>query len=177
MKHNFSTIKLMTAAAFGALAILSAPAADATDNTQSRVPLFTGVGPAVAGSVNQESMPAKAIHFLEHHFANVTVSQCVKDFDDNAYEVDLADGTDIEFDSKGEWREVEAPDGEALSAEVVTKLLPRRAYSTLKDRGYNESVESVKRGRGGYVVEFTNNLAVNTDYTFDNAGHLLGLIP
>lgn len=177
MKHNFSTIKLMTAAAFGALAILSAPAADATDNTQSRVPLFTGVGPAVAGSVNQESMPAKAIHFLEHHFANVTVSQCVKDFDDNAYEVDLADGTDIEFDSKGEWREVDAPDGEALSAEVVTKLLPHRAYSTLKDRGYNESVESVKRGRGGYVVEFTNNLAVNTDYTFDNAGHLLGLIP
>lgn len=134
---------------------------------------YGGVGPVIAGSVDMTQVPKGAHDFLKKHFKEYPVTMCEKEFDDNTYEVELSNGIDIEFDSRGEWMEVEAGRSRVLPQNIVKKLVPDRAYKELLGRNVATQVESVKRYRDGYKVELKN--AKYDDYRFAHDGKLLSI--
>ena len=75
------------------------------------------------------------------------------------------DGTEIDFDSKGNWEEVSAKNGQAVPASVV----PSFAASYLKEHNFTEPVTKVERDRKGYEVE----LSTGVSFKFDKKGKFL----
>ena len=81
------------------------------------------------------------------------------------YEVLLMDGTEFDFDSKGNWEEISAKKGQAVPASVV----PSFAVSYLKEHNFTEPVTKVDRDRKGYEVE----LSTGVSFKFDKKGRFL----
>lgn len=109
--------------------------------------------PAVAGNVNISSLPVSAKKFIVKHFNGIAITECEKGFLSGKFDVELADDTDMEFDSKGNIIEIDAGNRAVLSASLLKDILPAKAYTELEKRGELNIVESVKRISRGYKVE------------------------
>lgn len=142
----------------------------------AQAPINTGGNPGIvmAGSQNYSQLPEKARHFIEKHFKDVGVRSCEKYFAKGKYEVELANGIDIDFDSKGNVIEVDAPGNTMLSTEVVKELLPSKAYDRLVKDGFGSMVESVEFNRGK-VYEVELNVPSPDTYVFDINGVFLAI--
>ena len=86
----------------GILAIaLAIPAANAQ---QQQMPREYGGNPGIVVSSESSSisdLPQPALKFLSHYYKGVNVSKVKRDYIPNTFDVDLADGTEIEFDAQG----------------------------------------------------------------------------
>ncbi|MCM1484266.1 MAG: PepSY-like domain-containing protein [Muribaculaceae bacterium] len=131
-----------------------------------------GVGPVVAGSVEYTQIPLEARKFIDRHFRGLTVMKAEREYDDGTYEIELSDGTDLDFDAKGAWTEVDAPDGYVLASELLGKLLPDKARRELRKHGVEGKVESVKRSPTGYTVDLRGEKV--DEYLFASDGRLVG---
>ena len=119
-------------------------------------------GPVIAGSCDVSSLPAKAQTFLDTYFKGVGIVKCEREYADGLYDVDLANGVEIEFDNDGVWVEVEAPARGVLDDAIVKATLPDKAYRHLHTQGQQGRVEKVKVKTGGrYKVE-TNARGIDT---------------
>lgn len=114
--------------------------------------MFTGVGPVVSGSVDYAALPTKARKFLEKHCDGHAVVKCEKEFTSGEFEIQLADGIEFEFDSKGNVIETEAPEGYSLSSPLLKAVVPGKLYRLLIHNGFEQSVEAVHRDRSGYRI-------------------------
>ena len=122
---------------------------------------FSFAGDVITKDMNQLPLPAR--NFINRHFTKPQVAHIKIDKDmmeSTKYEVLLMDGTEIDFDSKGNWEEVSAKKGQAVPASVV----PSFAASYLK-----EPVTKVERDRKGYEVE----LSTGVSFKFDKKGKFL----
>ncbi len=135
--------------------------------------LYPGVGPVMAESVTSKQLPKDARDFITRHFPKAIIVNSVHDIHDGEYDVDLDDGTDIEFNSKGEWVEVEAGNMRRLPAALVARLIPEKAYKELEKRQMAGEVEKVKRDKNGYKVELRE--VKYDDYRFSRDGKLLSV--
>ena len=82
------------------------------------------------------------------------------------YEVVLMDGTEIDFDSKGNWEEVSAKKGQV----VPVSIIPGFAVNYLKSHNFvNEGVTKVERDRKGYEIELSTGLS----FKFDKKGKFI----
>ena len=68
--------------------------------------------------INKSQLPAQAQQFLNEHFADIEITYAKEEWEilKHSYEVRLANGTKIEFTSKGVWDEVECRFGEVPAA-------------------------------------------------------------
>lgn len=131
-------------------------------------------GIAVAGSVDTAQLPKPAKDFIKKHFPGVEIKETDRNFLSGEYDVDLMDGTDLEFNSKGEIIEVEAGKRHVLSQRLLKELLPDKAYAELQRRGNLNNVETLKKdSRKGYKVELRN--VDLDDYRFDINGVLISI--
>lgn len=114
-----------------------------------------GVGPAIAGSATQSQLPQSAAKFLEKHYKGVAIRDIEREFAEGTFEVELADGTDIEFGPDGKVISIEAPDnGKALHKAVVKEILPKNAYKQLEKAGEADYVDEIDLERGStYVIQ------------------------
>lgn len=154
MKHSLLKSSGRTAIAAAAFAIISLFGSAASAQTPGVTPPFPiyyqGVGPAVAGTVSLDRLPRESRDFLSHHFHDSVVERVMQEYSGaRGYEVSLADGTDIEFDARGDWTEVDGGDGLVLPEHLLRDLLPERARHTLEKRGVVTAVETVKRSPKG----------------------------
>ncbi len=78
----------------------------------------------------------------------------------DGYDVHFADGTEVKFDSNGEWEEIEG--------NVPEALLPKTMIDYVKGKFTNSRIKSVEKNRRGYDVELTNDidLKFNRDGSF-----------
>lgn len=81
------------------------------------------------------------------------------------YEVILTDGTEIEFDSKGNWDKVET----AVNKSVPSSLVPAGIANYVKNNYKGVNIVSLDKERYGYSVELSNGL----DMEFDKNGNFL----
>lgn len=155
-------------------AALSAPAAMAQAPAQFQ---YQGVGPVVAASSTVGELPRKAKDFIRQHYHDTSIVECSKDFHPVTYEVDLADGTEIEFNRQGEWIEVDAPDNAVLSSEVLHSILPDRARRELSDKGYISLVNTVKRVGKTYTVDLSDSRGdiAADELLFSHDGRLISM--
>lgn len=131
------------------------------------------MGQVVAGSVDTTALPETAKKFIGKHFGGIAIVECEKGFLSGKFDVELADDTDLEFDSKGQLLEIDAGNGAMLSAAVLKDILPAKAYVELEKRGELNLVESVKRVSRGFKVELEK--AGPDEITFSTDGTLVSI--
>lgn len=116
--------------------------------------------------ITQEQLPEGAKTFLKSHFANLAVSFVKQDTEllSKSYEVLLENGTRLEFDSKGQWQEV---DGRGRA--IPTAFIPTAILAEVAQRYPQQAIVKIeKTDRGRYEVELISGveLLFGKDFKF-----------
>ncbi len=114
--------------------------------------------------VRFEDLPAAAQKLIGDHFpgVKVTLATIDREFLNTTWDVILADGTRIEFDSRGEWTEIECRTGG-----IPTGILPPAIAAFLSERHPGARVREIDRDRDGYELNLDNH----RELTFDPRGN------
>lgn len=114
-------------------------------------------------------LPTEARELIETHFPNAAISYLKVDkniFRIEGYDVRLSDGTELDFNSKGQWSEIEAGRNN-----VPASLVPDVINRYMKKNYNGQHVKKIKHNRRGYELKLSNGLEVE----FDNMGNFLRL--
>ena len=110
-----------------------------------------------------EQLPATAQEFLKAHFADVKVS--FLKIDDELiykeYEVLLADGTTVEFNGEGEWKDVDCKRNA-----VPVAIVPTQIHEYVNAHYPSATITKIDRDRRGYEVSLSNRLELTFDTQF-----------
>lgn len=126
-----------------------------------------GISVAMADNdkvINKNQLPAAAQQFLNEHFAGIEITYAKQEREilSLTYEVRLADGTKIEFTSKGLWEQVECRFGEVPAA-----VIPQ-AIKEYVDKNYpGVKVLMIEKDRFNYEVKLSNRLELKFDKEFN----------
>lgn len=106
-------------------------------------------------TIDPESLPKPAIELIQKHWPSCVIDQAY--IDGKEYEVLLSDGTIIEFDSKGIWKEMKCTDG------LTVTLVPGYITRYIVGRYPKQLIIDCEKMRGGYEVKLTNGLEIQFD--------------
>ena len=113
--------------------------------------------------INKSELPVQAQQFIDNYFAGVelTYAKLERDFLERSYEVVLADGTKLEFTSRGDWKEVDCRYGE-----VPAGIVPQAIREYVNKKYANEKILKIEHDRGYYELKLSNRyeLTFNKDY-------------
>lgn len=100
-------------------------------------------------------LPEKAQAFLREHFSGQSHDYLLKDAETFKvdYEVRLTNGTEIEFNKKGEWKEV---NGNKIA--IPVSVLPMSIASYLKTNHPDTFATKIEKETKGYEVKLDNGL-------------------
>lgn len=121
-------------------------------------------------NINLKELPKPAQTFIMSNFKGLAVSYIIKDKDilNTNYEAMLSGGTKIEFDKKGNWKEIDGND-----KVIPNSVLPKGIADYISKNYKNQKVEKIDKEteyfKGGYKVTFLNDLELK----FDNNGKFL----
>lgn len=121
---------------------------------------FSTIANADDKPIDYEQLPYAAKSFIEADFPTQTISYITKDMDllDTAYNVHFANGMEIEFNSKGEWKEISC-----AASPIDSKYIPRQIIDAVATRWPGERFMKIEKYRHGYEVELTNHLELKFD--------------
>ena len=113
-----------------------------------------------------EQLPETAKTFITAQFPDnpVLLAQKDADFTKTKYEVTLKDGTEIDFDKKGEWDKVDCK----MNA-IPAALLPQAIATYVETNFPDMVVVKIDKERNGYEIKLSNDL----DLTFNASGMLI----
>lgn len=121
----------------------------------------------VTRDVNQLPLAARELIDKQFSHRKVDFIKIEKDlFEETSYEVKLDDGTELEFNAKGGWVEIDAKDDD-----VPSEFIPESIQEYMKDHYKGEKIVKIERDRKGYELTLENGLEVN----FDQFGKFLKL--
>ena len=105
--------------------------------------------------IKKEALPANAQAFLKTHFGSKKPSYILegKEILSTEYKVQYDNKIEIEFDKKGNWKEV---DGK--SAKIPSSIIPKKIASYVKDNFRKEKITKIEIGTSGYETKLTNGL-------------------
>lgn len=125
---------------------------------------FVSAGDVVTKDAMQ--LPLTARNFINQYFSEPQVSYIKIDNEflkGKKYEAVLTNGVEIDFDSKGEWYEIDCK-----RAAVPSSLVPEYV-KTYVDANFNgQFITQIERDRQGIEVELNNDLSLK----FDKKGNL-----
>ena len=136
--------------------------------------LFTGFSFVYAGDVvtfDTKRLPDAARTFIEHHFPTAQISHIKIEEDflrTKKYEVLLTDRTELEFDGKGNWIEIECD-----NVPVPSTLIPAYVSTYLKSKFPDNLVVKIERKlkKQEIEIELDNDLSL----TFNVRGELIDI--
>lgn len=115
--------------------------------------------------IPSEKLPAAAQSFLKEYFPDSPISYVKKEADlTPTYEVVLQNGTEIEFNKKGQWDNI---DCKRLA--VPAALIPAAISEYLNANFPGQSIVKIDRETYGHEIEMANGLELK----FDKKGKLL----
>lgn len=119
-------------------------------------------------SISYEQLPSLAQDFLKTYYKDVSISTIEMDEEDNMiiYEVKMNNGDEIIFNEKGEWEQVDAPDGETIPTGFIMEEILE--YLNLNYQGYG--INEINKTGYGYKVELVTEL----DLMFNELGQFIG---
>ncbi len=129
----------------------------------SFVTLFTLVACADNRPIDRSQLPATAQTFLTTHFADAKVSLVTKDRDlmETTYDVVFVDGSSVEFNGKGEWKDVECRTGVVPEA-----IVPNAILDHVRANYPGVTIRKINRDRYDWEVELSNRLELQFDTQF-----------
>ena len=128
---------------------------------------FAMAGDVVTRDVNK--LPVAAREMIGKHFSQTKVAhiKIEKDlFQSTSYDVKLADGIELEFNSKGEWLEIDCK-----NKAVPSTFIPQAISKYMKANYNGHKTVKIERNRKGYELTLENGLEVD----FDQFGGFLKL--
>lgn len=117
--------------------------------------------------ITVDQLPQAAQQFVKKHYDLMSVSHVIMEdelFSSKEYKVALADGTELEFDNKGQWTEVD-PENKT----VPVAIIPGNIRSYINKSFPNNDVKQISRSSRKYELELTSGL----DLEFDRNGKFL----
>ncbi len=128
---------------------------------------FSGVAMADTYAHSDEVLPEAAKSVIKKNFkAGVSVVKIDKDLGRiSEYEVILKDGSEVSFDSKGNWKDVEVAADKSVPSAFVLK--PIQDYVKKNHPGQN--IVGVEKERNKIEVTLSNGIEMK----FDEAGKFL----
>lgn len=125
---------------------------------------------AVAGErpVRFEELPERAQDFIRTYLGELTFSYAKYDSDitDQTYDVVFTDGTEVEFNRRGEWLKVEGTRRFAVPEAIV----PMGVVGYVEANHPSMIIVEVERERKSYKVTLSNDL----ELVFDQLGRFKG---
>ena len=118
-------------------------------------------------SRNVKDLPPAAQTLLNKYFGGEKVNHIKIDkptFGSTEYDVILNNGTEIEFDSKGDWKEIDCGNS-SVPKDLVLKSI--RDYVSSNFKG--QKIVNIEKTRNKYNIELQNG----TDLEFDRSGRFL----
>ncbi|WP_125722577.1 PepSY-like domain-containing protein [Flavobacterium ustbae] len=105
--------------------------------------------------IKKEALPANAQTFLKTHFGSKKPSYILEDKEilSTEYKVKFGNEIEIEFDKKGNWKEV---DGK--NTKIPKSIVPQKIASYIKTNFPKEKVTKIEIGSSGYETKLTNGL-------------------
>lgn len=112
-------------------------------------------------------LPKAALNMINNTFKKkVSLIKIDKSFGSvDEYEVVLENGTEIEFDAKGNWKSVET----SLNHSVPVSLLPKEIVLYIAKNFKGQKVVGIKQKRSSIEIELSNDI----DIIFDRQGNFL----
>lgn len=105
--------------------------------------------------IKKEALPSNAQTFLKTHFGSKKPSYILEDKEilSTEYKVKFNNEIEIEFDKKGNWKEV---DGK--NSTIPKSIVPKKIASYIKSNFPKEKVTKIEIGSSGYETKLTNGL-------------------
>ncbi|MBO8439519.1 MAG: PepSY-like domain-containing protein [bacterium] len=107
--------------------------------------------------IDASQLPAAAQTFIKSNFQNIEIAFVEEDVDfaSTSYDVLMKDGSKIEFDGSGNWKEIDCEYTEVPAAVIPQGIV---TYISAKHPGFK--VVKIDRKRYGYEVELNNKLEI-----------------
>ena len=101
-------------------------------------------------------LPVPIQTFVQQNFPGQTVTFAQKDLELTGwkYEIFLADGTHIDFDTDDMWDKIECP----LTTPVPTALIPPPVAATIQANYPDAMITKIDKERNGFEVDLANGL-------------------
>ena len=112
-------------------------------------------------------LPAPVMSFIQQTYPGQTITFAQKDFELTGwkYEVFLADGSHVEFDTDDTWDKVESP----MTQPVPAQLIPAPIATHLQANFPGAFVTKIDKERNGYEIE----LATGVELKYNKQGALM----
>ena len=113
--------------------------------------------------ITVNELPVAAQTFIGKYFngKEVMLVKMDKEGMKTYYDVVLADGTKLEFDKKGEWRDIETK-----SEGVPATLVPTEISSYVSKNYPGQRILQIDRDRSGFQIELSNGLDLEFNKKF-----------
>lgn len=102
------------------------------------------------------ALPQPAISFLNDNFKGLNITKIKIEtgwFKKTTYDVDLANGVEIEFDKNGNWKDIESK-----TSNLPLSLLPKQLAEAVNKKVPDAKIESIERKGYGYKIELENDV-------------------
>lgn len=112
--------------------------------------------------INQ--MPQQAQLFIKKYFADskVALAKMESDLLNKSYDVIFTDGNKVEFDKKGNWKEVDCK-----YSSVPAAIIPEAIQKYIKTNYPDTKVVKMERDKKEYEVKLTNRTELKFDMDFN----------
>lgn len=114
--------------------------------------------------IQVSQLPAAAQQFIQQHFADrkVALAKVETEFMSKSYEVIFSNGDHVDFDSKGNWEEIDCK----LSS-VPTAAIPAKITEYLRANYPDVTVRKIEKDRREYEVKLSNRVELSFDLNFN----------
>ena len=116
--------------------------------------------------VSADKLPQKAKTFLSTYFPGIEVVSVIKDSD--GYDVDLADGTDVDFRNNGQWKKVDCE-----GRPVPVGFFPANITTYVAEHYPLAYIEDIEFDHNRYKIGL--NIPIDIELIFDKDGNFIGL--
>ena len=106
-----------------------------------------------------DRLPATAQTMLKQNFSDKVPLVITADWDD--YKVMYTNGDKVEFDKKGNWRDIECK-----TSQVPADLVPAQIVANVNATFPGAAVTEIDRDRRGYSVKLSNGLELEFNRNF-----------
>ena len=106
-----------------------------------------------------DRLPATAQAMLKQNFSDKVPLVITADWDD--YKVMYTSGDKVEFDKKGEWRDIECK-----TSQIPANLIPAQIAANVNATFPGTSITEIDRDRRGYSVKLSNGLELEYNRNF-----------
>ena len=117
--------------------------------------------------VTADQLPEPITTFIQQNFPEQTISFAKKDLEvtGSQYDVVLADGTQIDFDTDNVWDKIQC----TMANPVPTALIPAPILTHLQTNFPDAMILKIDKERYGYAIELANGLELK----FNQQGALM----